>query len=230
MFVFLIFILLTSSIQIEASLFQSLKSDIKCFYHDWTDTKQHFFNHTHKDSHQNRDINHITETWRKTLINGSVNNKIPFNQMSLRDPETILRLAEYQTLILCPNLTSIKNTSKNNLRVGSFRIESYGNDTNHRVFWYLASNDDQKQLTLVHRGTTIHNRNDILDDLDPIRSGARHKKHFIMIFLFLNTNQLHLFHKVFIFVLNINNDQLNMLFKQHFINIQIIHLLLLVIH
>lgn len=109
--------------------------------------------------------------------------------MSLRDPETILRMAEYQTMIYCRNLTSIINMSKKNLRVGSFRLESFGNDSHHRIFWYLASNDDQKQLTLVHRGTTIHNRNDVLADLDPVRSGARHQQTFDLDFPYLEQNE-----------------------------------------
>jgi hypothetical protein len=82
--------------------------------------------------------------------------------------------------------------SKKNLRVGSFRLESFGNDTNHRIFWYLASNDDQKQLTLVHRGTITQNRNDILVDLDPMLSGARHQRTFRRDFPYLEQNQLSL--------------------------------------
>jgi len=92
-------------------------------------------------------------------------------------------------MVYCSNLTSIKNMSKKNLRVGSFQLESFGNDTKHRIFWYLASNDDQKQLTLVHRGTSIHNRNDVLDDLDLIRSGARHQQTFRLDFPYLEQNE-----------------------------------------
>jgi hypothetical protein len=91
-------------------------------------------------------------------------------------------------MVYCPNLISIKNMSKKNLRVGSFQLESFGNDSNHRIFWYLTSNDDQKQLTLVHRGTTIHNRNDVLVDLDPIRSDARHQQTFSLDFPYLEQN------------------------------------------
>jgi hypothetical protein len=106
------------------------------------------------------------------------------------DPDTILRMAEYQTMVYCQDLTSIENVSKKNLRVGSFRLESFGNDSNHRIFWYLASNDDQKQITLVHRGTAVTNRADVLDDLDPIRSGARHEQTFRLDFPYLEQNQI----------------------------------------
>jgi len=37
--------------------------------------------------------------------------------MNLRDPEKILRMAEYQTMIYCQNLTLIKNMSKKKIFV-----------------------------------------------------------------------------------------------------------------
>lgn len=92
-------------------------------------------------------------------------------------------------MIYCPSLESIETMPKKNLRVGSFQLESYGNDSTHRIFWYLTSNNDQKQLTLVHRGTLVHSRNDILVDLDPIRSGARHEETFRLDFPYLKQDQ-----------------------------------------
>ena len=94
-------------------------------------------------------------------------------------------MAEYQTMIYCPNLTLITNMSKKNLRVGSFRLESYGNDTKHRIFWYLVSNDDQKQLTLVHRGASIQNRNDVSDALGSLKSDVGHHRTFRLDFPYL---------------------------------------------
>jgi len=105
--------------------------------------------------------------------------------MVLRDRETILRMTEYQALIYCSTLQSITDMSKKNLRIGSFRLESMGNDSKHRLFWYLASNDNQKQITLVHRGTTVHNPDDILADLDQFRVGARHQNTFRLDFPYL---------------------------------------------
>jgi len=75
MFVSIIFLLLTSSVGVQGSLFQLLTNRTQCLYHELLDTKLHFWHKKHQDLYQNQGVNYITETWRKTLFNGSVNNK-----------------------------------------------------------------------------------------------------------------------------------------------------------
>jgi len=172
----LLFVLLflTSPLSVvHGSLLKSVKNHVKCAWHDLTDTEHHFGG-KYPDEYRNRSVDVITQSWRDTLNGNTFDNKKPFAQMVLRDPETILRMAEYQALVYCSSITLIKNMAQKNLRVGSFQIESIGSDSTHHIFWYIASNANQKQLTLVHRGTKTANKADVLDDLDPIRSGARH--------------------------------------------------------
>jgi len=71
------------------------------------------------------------------------------------DPDTILRMAEYQAMVYCRS-TSVDMASKN-LRVGNFTIEATGFDEKHALFWYIASNIPQRSIILVHRGTSKSN-------------------------------------------------------------------------
>jgi len=81
------------------------------------------------------------------------------------DPDTILRIAEYQAMVSCKSnnvnspsdISAIINMAKKNLRVGNFTIEATGFDEKNLLFWYIASNIAQQSIVLVHRGTTKSN-------------------------------------------------------------------------
>jgi hypothetical protein len=82
------------------------------------------------------------------------------------DPDTILRMAEYQAMVYCKSdainspsdLSPITNMAQKNLRVGTFTIEATGFDEKNVLFWYIAVNIAQQSIILVHRGTTKTNR------------------------------------------------------------------------
>jgi len=81
------------------------------------------------------------------------------------DPDTILRMAEYQAMVYCKStvinspsdISSIINMSRKNLRLGNFTIEATGLDEHGILFWYIASNIAQQSIILVHRGTQKSN-------------------------------------------------------------------------
>lgn len=88
------------------------------------------------------------------------------NSKSFRlDPDTILRMAEYQAMVYCQpssgsspsDISAIENMANKNLRVGEFVIEATGFDKNGYLFWYIASNTAQQSIILVHRGTVSSN-------------------------------------------------------------------------
>jgi len=137
-----------------------------------------------KSPYKNRTVNQITSSWQSTFPDGNyrnTKNSIPYSQMALRgkyiskkflefkyfriDPDTILRMAEYQAMVYCKSnnissptgVSSIINMAKKNLRVGNFTIEATGFDEKHNLFWYIASNIAQQSILLVHRGTSKSN-------------------------------------------------------------------------
>ncbi|CAF1574710.1 unnamed protein product, partial [Didymodactylos carnosus] len=125
----------------------------------------------------------ITKSWQSSFTDndysaGKIKNNVAFNKMPLRDPETILRMAEYQAMIYCKSvfddLSVITNMATKNLRVGSFKLETTGYDYKHALFWYLASNQAQSSLILVHRGTSKQNADDVLVDLDVLTLRQTH--------------------------------------------------------
>lgn len=81
------------------------------------------------------------------------------------DPDTILRMAEYQAMVYCKSnninspsdVSSIINMSTKNLRVGNFTIKATGFDEKNILFWYIAVNIAQQSILLVHRGTSKSN-------------------------------------------------------------------------
>ncbi|CAF1245776.1 unnamed protein product [Didymodactylos carnosus] len=79
-----------------------------------------------------------------------------------------------------------------NLRVGQFQIEATGYDRKKVLFWYLASNQAQQSMYLVHRGTSKNNPDDVLDDLDPEELGTTNPS-VKNDFPYLSSNAKHLF-------------------------------------
>ncbi|UJR33968.1 hypothetical protein I4U23_021384 [Adineta vaga] len=158
-------------------------SQMKCDLHDLKDT---YRSELEKSPFGNRSVDEITTAWRSTFSDEnyrtSTKNSIPFQQMNLRDPDTILRMAEYQALVYCKSdilnspsdLSSIKNMAAKNLRIGNFTIEASGFDKKHVLYWYIAVNIFQQSIILVHRGTKMSNRNDVFDDLDRFTSHNTH--------------------------------------------------------
>ncbi|CAF0763123.1 unnamed protein product [Adineta ricciae] len=156
---------------------------LKCDMHDLLNT---YKNEMGKSPFRNRSVDAITAAWQSTFPDGNyrtnTKNSIPFRQMNLRDPDTILRMAEYQAMVYCKSnilnspsdISSIVKMSGKNLRVGNFTIAATGFDKYNVLYWYIAVNIPQQSILLVHRGTRSSNRNDVYDDLN---RGRIHNSH-----------------------------------------------------
>jgi hypothetical protein len=142
--------------------FQNELSKFQCDIHDLQNTYQ---NELEKSPFRNRTVSQITQSWQSTFPDGNyrtnTKNSIPYHQLSLRDPDTILRIAEYQAMVYCKSdnintpsdISLIKNMANKNLRIGNFNIEATGFDEKQFLFWYIASNIAQQSIILVNRGT-----------------------------------------------------------------------------
>ncbi|CAF0729579.1 unnamed protein product [Adineta steineri] len=175
---FLLHILIISSLQEKSLLGNIIRKELgkfQCDIHDFTSTYKNEFQ---ESPFRNRSIKEITASWQSTFPEGNyrtnTKNSIPFSRMNLREPDTILRMAEYQAMIYCKStmlgapsdISSIRNMAKKNLRVGNFTIEATGFDRKRVSYWYIASNIAQQSIILVHRGTKTSNPSDVFDDLD----------------------------------------------------------------
>lgn len=102
--------------------------------------------------------------------------------LSYLDPDTILRMAEYQAMVYCKSsilnspsdVSSIAKMSEKNLRVGNFTIAATGFDKYKVLYWYIAVNIPQQSIILVHRGTRSSNRVCLLRNIS-------HEVHLLMI-------------------------------------------------
>jgi len=221
LFLFVIFTTIILQLSVTGSLLGTLTSKLKCALHDLTDTKSHYSKKS-PNLYHNRSVEEITKAWQSTFIDtssylpGKIKNNIPFSQLQLRDPYTILSMAEYQALIYCrthrnDDLSVITQMETKNLRIGLFKILSTGVDRKHSLFWYLGINQQQKLLVLIHRGTTRQNPDDVLDDFDTIKISAK-KASLKLDFPYLNVDEMHHLYVAQGFHSRFKNQQVSILY------------------